>query len=106
VKELCNSEMLRGHHKLVWDGKDKHQRNVGSGVYFVKCNLVEMYPLENYANEIVSYAVIEPGLLNRAQSFVCPECFLRRWTERSPDTSPAGSQHETKGVAGNGKGLK
>ena len=36
VKELCNSEMLRGHHKLVWDGKDKHQRNVGSGVYFVK----------------------------------------------------------------------
>ncbi len=38
-----------------------------------------------------------------APFFVCPECFLRRWTERSPDTSPAGSQHETKGVAGNGK---
>ena len=35
--------------------------------------------------------------------FVCPECFLRRWTERSPDALPAGSQHEIKGVAGNGK---
>jgi len=36
VKELCNSEMQRGHHKIVWDGKDANQRNVSSGVYFVK----------------------------------------------------------------------
>ena len=36
VKDLCDSEMLRGHHKVVWDGKDKHQRDVSSGIYFVR----------------------------------------------------------------------
>ncbi len=36
VKDLCDSEMLRGFHKVVWDGKDKHQRDVSSGIYFVK----------------------------------------------------------------------
>ena len=36
VKDLCNSEMLRGHHKVLWDGKDANQRNVSSGIYFVK----------------------------------------------------------------------
>ncbi|MGI6198093.1 MAG: right-handed parallel beta-helix repeat-containing protein [Candidatus Cloacimonadaceae bacterium] len=36
VKQLCNTEMLRGHHKVIWDGKDKHHRSVSSGVYFVR----------------------------------------------------------------------
>lgn len=36
VKELCNTEMQRGHHKIVWNGKDKHHRSVSSGVYFVR----------------------------------------------------------------------
>jgi hypothetical protein len=36
VRDLYDSEMLRGHHKVVWDGKDKHQRDVSSGIYFVK----------------------------------------------------------------------
>jgi len=36
VKELCNSEMQRGHHKVLWDGKDAKRRNVSSGIYFVK----------------------------------------------------------------------
>jgi len=44
--------------------------------------------------------MIEPDQLNRAQSF-CSKYVLRRWTERSPDALAAGSQHETKGVAGN-----
>jgi hypothetical protein len=36
VKDLCNSDMLRGHHKVLWDGKDANHRNVSSGIYFVK----------------------------------------------------------------------
>ncbi|MDD3578527.1 MAG: two-component regulator propeller domain-containing protein [Candidatus Cloacimonetes bacterium] len=36
VKELNNSEMLRGHHDIIWDGKDADQQNVCSGIYFVK----------------------------------------------------------------------
>ena len=35
--------------------------------------------------------------------FVCPECYLSRRTERSPDTQLTGSQSEVKGVAGNGR---
>ena len=36
VKQLCNTEMQRGHHKVIWDGKDRNQRSVSSGVYFVR----------------------------------------------------------------------
>lgn len=36
VKQLCNTEMRRGHHKVVWNGKDKNERSVSSGVYFVR----------------------------------------------------------------------
>ena len=36
VKDLCKSEMLRGHHKVLWDGTDAKQRSVSSGIYFVK----------------------------------------------------------------------
>lgn len=36
VSELINSEMPRGFHKVVWDGKDSGNRSVSSGVYFVR----------------------------------------------------------------------
>lgn len=36
VKDLINTEMTRGNHKLIWDGKDTNSRNVGSGIYFFK----------------------------------------------------------------------
>ena len=36
VKDLINSELPRGNHKLIWDGKDGANRNVGSGIYFLR----------------------------------------------------------------------
>lgn len=36
VKDLLNTEMTRGTHSLVWDGKDANSRNVASGIYFIK----------------------------------------------------------------------
>jgi flagellar hook assembly protein FlgD len=36
VKDLINTEMARGNHKLIWDGKDTNSRNVGSGIYLFK----------------------------------------------------------------------
>jgi len=36
VKELLNTEMTRGNHRLIWDGKDANNRIVGSGIYFFK----------------------------------------------------------------------
>lgn len=36
VKDLLNTEMTRGTHRLVWDGKDANSRNVASGIYFIK----------------------------------------------------------------------
>jgi len=36
VKDLINSELPRGNHKLVWDGTDAHGRSVGSGIYLVR----------------------------------------------------------------------
>ena len=36
VKDLINSELPEGNHKLVWDGKDEANRNVGSGIYFLR----------------------------------------------------------------------
>jgi len=36
VKELLNSPLDRGYHKAVWNGKDKNNRSVSSGVYFVR----------------------------------------------------------------------
>jgi flagellar hook assembly protein FlgD len=34
VKELLNTEMEKGHHKIVWEGKDKNNRSESSGIYF------------------------------------------------------------------------
>jgi len=36
VKELINVYVTRGFHKVVWDGKDNGNRNVSSGLYFVR----------------------------------------------------------------------
>ena len=36
VKDLVSENMLRGHHKFVWDGRDDGNRKVSSGIYFVK----------------------------------------------------------------------
>jgi len=36
VKDLINSELPRGNHKLVWDGTDAHGRSVGSGIFFLR----------------------------------------------------------------------
>lgn len=36
VKDLMNTEMIRGNHQLIWEGKDANNRNVGSGIYFFK----------------------------------------------------------------------
>jgi len=36
VKDLLNTEMTRGTHRLVWDGRDTNNRNVSSGIYFFK----------------------------------------------------------------------
>ncbi len=36
VKDLLNTEMTRGNHRLVWDGRDTNNRNVASGIYFIK----------------------------------------------------------------------
>ena len=36
VKDLINSELARGNHKLIWDGNDAHNRHVASGIYLLR----------------------------------------------------------------------
>ncbi|PID79141.1 hypothetical protein CSA17_05245 [bacterium DOLJORAL78_65_58] len=36
VRQLHSGYMNSGSHVLVWDGRDSHGRNAGSGVYFVR----------------------------------------------------------------------
>jgi len=36
VKDLANGILWRGHHQLVWDGRDNKNREVGSGVFLLK----------------------------------------------------------------------
>lgn len=36
VKELLNGNMAKGHHKIVWNGRDGNNRSVSSGIYFLK----------------------------------------------------------------------
>ncbi|MGI6197800.1 MAG: T9SS type A sorting domain-containing protein [Candidatus Cloacimonadaceae bacterium] len=38
VRNLSSGAMQEGNHTLHWNGKDKHGRNVASGVYFVMIN--------------------------------------------------------------------
>jgi len=36
VKEILSSDLAKGHHKVVWDGKDSNNRSVSSGIYLIK----------------------------------------------------------------------
>jgi hypothetical protein len=36
VKTLTQSDLIRGFHKVIWDGKDDSGRLAGSGIYFVR----------------------------------------------------------------------
>ena len=39
VKDLINTEISLGTHKVLWDGKDTNNRDVGSGLYFFKLEI-------------------------------------------------------------------
>jgi len=36
VKQLCNETMVKGHHKLVWDGRNEQGRPASSGIYLIR----------------------------------------------------------------------
>ena len=36
VRSLWNDTLSEGHHKIVWNGRDENDRQVGSGVYFYR----------------------------------------------------------------------
>jgi len=36
VKVLLSSDLPKGHHKVVWDGRDSNNRSVSSGIYFIR----------------------------------------------------------------------
>ncbi|GAB1467855.1 hypothetical protein MASR2M64_05450 [Candidatus Cloacimonadota bacterium] len=36
MKELKNDELTSGYHKVIWDGRDKNNRGVSSGIYFFR----------------------------------------------------------------------
>lgn len=35
MKTLLDSDIERGLHRIVWDGRDDGNRSVASGVYFI-----------------------------------------------------------------------
>ncbi|PKN71812.1 MAG: hypothetical protein CVU50_09850, partial [Candidatus Cloacimonetes bacterium HGW-Cloacimonetes-3] len=36
VRELLNTDMEKGYHTIVWNGRDKNYRSVSSGIYFLR----------------------------------------------------------------------
>ena len=36
IQILANSEFSAGQHKLVWNGKDEHERTVAGGIYIIE----------------------------------------------------------------------
>jgi len=36
VRDLIDGNMMRGFHKVIWDGKDNGNRSVSSGLYFIR----------------------------------------------------------------------
>ncbi|MDX9977329.1 MAG: FlgD immunoglobulin-like domain containing protein, partial [Candidatus Cloacimonadales bacterium] len=38
VKQLKNEVMSKGHHTVVWNGKNNNNKSVSSGIYFIKIN--------------------------------------------------------------------
>lgn len=41
VRDLGNPELTRGHHTVVWDGRDNRGQSVSSGVYFVRLSTAQ-----------------------------------------------------------------
>ena len=41
VATLVNEERAAGAHRLIWDGRDAHGQEVGSGVYFVRLEALD-----------------------------------------------------------------
>jgi hypothetical protein len=41
VRRLVNDSFERGHHRVVWDGRDDSGRQVSSGIYFYKIDAGE-----------------------------------------------------------------
>ncbi|MCK4695884.1 MAG: T9SS type A sorting domain-containing protein [Candidatus Cloacimonetes bacterium] len=39
IKTLFNNKLVKGEHSIIWNGKDKNDRSVSSGVYLYKLNL-------------------------------------------------------------------
>jgi hypothetical protein len=37
VIQLLNRILLPGNYSLTWDGKDNQGKNLGSGIYFIRC---------------------------------------------------------------------
>ena len=35
IARLVDGERAAGHHRVVWDGRDRAGRSVGTGIYFV-----------------------------------------------------------------------
>lgn len=33
---LCDTQQTKGHHSIIWDGKDQRGKNVASGLYFAR----------------------------------------------------------------------
>ncbi|MCK9303156.1 MAG: T9SS type A sorting domain-containing protein, partial [Bacteroidales bacterium] len=36
VKDIVHGELASGYHKIIWDGRDKNNRGVSSGIYFFR----------------------------------------------------------------------
>jgi hypothetical protein len=39
VSQVCNTALAPGYHDLEWNGKDKHSKQVASGIYFIQVSL-------------------------------------------------------------------
>jgi hypothetical protein len=39
VKQVCDAALEPGYHDLAWNGKDKHSKQVASGIYFIQVSL-------------------------------------------------------------------
>ncbi|MFB3845411.1 MAG: FlgD immunoglobulin-like domain containing protein [Candidatus Cloacimonadaceae bacterium] len=35
VRKLCQTNMKKGYHKIVWNGKDEKGQEAGSGLYLI-----------------------------------------------------------------------
>jgi flagellar hook assembly protein FlgD len=54
VKDIVHGEFASGYHKIIWDGRDKNNRGVSSGIYFFR--------LESGVPDGLSTACVPMGL--------------------------------------------